>query len=195
MAQRVTQVGIEVFYQSNNSIARVTQAGLESLPREYIQEPQTNQHQTVTPPAAYPLPLNGGPQYSRFFKQADLFYATAQEFKTGNIHLKSDTEERVVRWLLQYDYLSETEALLLDNHWLSARGQFFGFDFTDPRSLLLYQNAHYAPDGWKAEKHNKRGFPRRAIVIEWRSATGSILTSSSSSTFDADTWDSSLFGA
>ena len=190
----VTQVAIEFYYQINAADAQVTQVAAETLARNYFVDDGLNQNLLLTAPSAYPLPAAGGPQYSMFLKLADEYAVTTQEFKTGNRHYNLDTSERIVRWKIRYDFLTEDEMLLLDAHWLSAKGQFFGFDFTDPRASITYQNAHYAPDSWTAGKHVKRWSPKREILIEWRSATGSIVAPEAGDGWDSDTWDVDLFG-
>ena len=190
---RVTQLALEVAVRPP-ATPRVTQLALEVATAACVLEPQRNSFLLIQP-TAFPLPSQGGPQYARFLKLARTYYITAQEFKTGNVHFRLDTEQYTERWQIIYQCLSEADALLLDNHWLSARGQYAGFYLYEPRESLIYTNVHYAADGWKAGKHRRRWSLLREINLIWQSATGSILPASAVDTWDAGTWDSSLFGA
>lgn len=195
MAVRSTQAFIEVWYAANNATARSTQTFLEVAPREYVVDPTANQYAVIQAPAAFPLPSNGGPQYSNFLRLAPQYFVDVQKFKTGGRDFRLKTETKIYEWVIQYDFLTEADALILDNHFISARGQWAGFDLAEPRVGSTFQNVHYAPSGLVSKTAQKRWSPKREIKLTWSSATGSIAASDSGDEWDGDTWDSELFGA
>lgn len=194
MAVRVTQAFIEVWYAINSSTARVTQQMIEVLAREYFVDDTINQELAILSPDSYPVPSLGGPTYSSLLALPPLYALNVQRFKTGGRDFRLKADAYILQWVIQYDFLTNANAATLDEHWVSARGHWAGFDFVDPRSGSTFRNVHYAPGGLEVKPGRKRWAPVREIKLIWSSASGSIEATDADDTWDSDTWDSALFG-
>lgn len=193
---RSTQLGVEVWYITNNADARSTQAGAEALQREYVTDDSLNQELILTAPTAFPLPSAGGPQYSLFYQHPAEFAILQNQFLTKGHHYRSRTTEKIVRWTIRYNFFLTDAALAqIEDHWHSARGQYFGFELADPRAGVVYTNVRYAQEGLKSVAHQKRFSPKREVNLIWRSAQGAIIAPSEEDTWNTNTWNSELFGA
>lgn len=194
MAARVSQQYLTAWYQANTSVARVSQQYLTVLQLPYAVDPcltETN----ILPASQYPVPTAGGPQYSYLQKLADQYDTLSSQFATKGRDYRARSTQRIVRWLIEYDFfIVEADWETLYDHWISARGQWQGFDFRDPRSGSLYQNVHYAPDGFKMNPTPKRWSPKAEVNLIWFSASGSIAAPDADG-WDSDTWDETLFGS
>lgn len=195
MANRITQQMLTVWYITNNAKARITQQSLTSLWFPQVTNECLNDAALLTPPSAYPVPLLGGPQYSHFMRLANTYSTLSAKFATGGSDYRARNEHFVARWRFEYRFLSLDDAAILDAHFTAARGSFFGFEFTDPRTSLRYTNVRYAPGGYKFLEHEKRYFPIREVELMWTSAGGRIVGSGTSDTWDSSQWDASLFGS
>lgn len=196
MAIRTTQQALTVFYLLNSAQARVTQQALTVLPLPYVQPSETNDDALLVPPGAFPMPAQGGPQYSRLVRRADEYLVDSVQFKTSGRDYRAHSQEYIRRWRIEYDmFENDAAAALLEAHWHAARGQFFGFDFTDPRTSQKFVNTHYDVNGLEFLATRRRWLQRRAVNLIWFSASGTIEGSAATGTWDSDTWDSALFGA
>lgn len=191
---RVTQEFIEVWYAQNLAVSRVTDVKVEVLAREYQVDATRNQHAVFTDPASYPVPSTGGPTYTNLLRLAPRYQIDAQKFKTGGRDFRLKAQTKIYEFVITYDFLTVAEAATLDAHFISARGEWAGFDFVDPRSGSTFRNTHYAPDGLVSKPAQKRWAPAREVRLIWSSATGSIAAADSGDGWDTDTWDTNLFG-
>lgn len=195
MANRVTQQALTVWYITNNANARVTQQSMSVLWFPHVTDECTNDAVLLTAPSAYPVPLLGGPQYTHLLRLPNKHDTLRARFPSGGADFRPRSPHFTAMWRIKYDFLSLADAAILDAHFIAARGSYFGFDFTDPRTNLRYTNVRIAPQGYRYVEHEKRAFPKREVELVWSSASGRIAGSGAEDTWDTDTWDSQLFGA
>src|SRR6185295_20096348 len=78
----------------------------------------------------------------------DIVLTSIFEDKGADHNLSADTPCQ--RWTFEYTHLTETQAKVLDDHYDSAKGQYLGFSFTEPRDYpssgatgATYTDVHY----------------------------------------------------
>lgn len=86
------------------------------------------------------------------------------EFQDGGVDLNLDAVTPTYMWILQYEGLLASEALLLDAHYDSAFGEAYGFNFRDPKTTTLYASVHYDKEGYE-RSHTKDWLQRRTIKL------------------------------
>lgn len=75
----------------------------------------------------------------------------------------SRNDTATLRWLLEYDGLSDLESDVLDAHRAEAFGELFGFTFVNPRTGGSVSDVHY--DESFDEDHSKVGINKRVIRL------------------------------
>ena len=73
------------------------------------------------------------------------------------------------QWTLEYNFLDEDGAAILDAHYQDAQGATAEFYFTDPHTGETFPHCRYAQqDGFTVEAHQKKWSPKRKVVIRQR---------------------------
>lgn len=85
-----------------------------------------------------------------------------KEFKDGGAALGLPVTTPMLRWIILYDGLYDSEAYMIDSHYLSANGMYDGFTFRHPRTGVLYSDVHYEKF---TVDHRKTWIQRREVTL------------------------------
>lgn len=121
-------------------------------------------------PDAYPIPDEGGPQYLKIhqFQPAYEEITDKHVYEDGGVSFVTFNDSAPIRWVIEYDGLSEADVAILDGHRADAFGEVFGFEFTHPRTEQEFTGVHY--DEAFEEDHRKTWNNRRVIHLIKRPA-------------------------
>lgn len=115
-------------------------------------------------PGPYPIPSEtiilsggaevGGPQYTKYHRYQPDYDAVVDthEYDDGGASYVIRNDTAPIIFLFEYaGHLLSEESDILDDHRAEAFGPAFGFELTDPRTGEVFQDVHYAPDGWEED--------------------------------------------
>lgn len=162
-AARVTQIAVEAFIGITTAKARMTQGALEVLISALNDDTCYNAW-TLPSPSAYPMPAAGGPQYTFFEQQTADWHTRRQEFADGGAAYRTNLSTAILRWVIEYEGLSEIDAAVLDDHYNTARGDAgFTFSLTDPRTATVHTGVRY--QAMETGTHQKKWAQTRRVIL------------------------------
>lgn len=115
----------------------------------------------------FPLPSEGGPQYTAFVDLPPTFQIEQSEaYKDGSYDYGLSSDVPVLRWRAEYnENLREGEAQILDSHYNEAGGATGGFTMTHPRTGVIYRNVHY--ESFENPGHEHVDNQTRTVGLMW----------------------------
>lgn len=128
----------------------------------------------------YPTPRafggEGGPYWTTFHYEGEEFKVlVGPTYEDGGrdrlVQCPFDDDGNplgVLRWEITYNSLMEEEQAELDEHYQSAVGTAYGFDFWDHRASVLYENVHY--EEFKRDRAKSRARGKRKVTLVWEPA-------------------------
>ena len=105
-----------------------------------------------------------GLQHAKLQDLAPQYFVVVKEFKDGGADLGLVNSNSVLRWEFTYSQLSAASGAVLDAHYAEAQGQFGGFNFRHPVTLVLYSNVRY--ESYEADHTKIWSQSRRTILIK-----------------------------
>lgn len=140
---------------------------LTALNVDLIVLPSTSANPCADPwmfpePNPYPFPLNGGPQFLRFQEIKPEWGEFGGAFPDGVPTYNTIQTAAVRRWQVEYDGLSQDEALVLDTHFRSTRGG-ISFNMTVPRTGEALTGVRY--ESYQRSAHQKVWSQARSVVL------------------------------
>ena len=118
----------------------------------------------------FPIPREfggpGGPLWESWLYHGPEYKVhLGTKYEDGSRDRNVEDTRGVHKWTINYDSLTEDEQRLLDEHYQSAVGPAYGFQFWDHRHKRLWSGVHY--EEYKRDKGPKRTRGKRKVVLVW----------------------------
>lgn len=116
------------------------------------------------PVGNYPTPEFGGPPIA-VIQELPIEYPSVIEkiFKDEGASTGLSNANGVRRWLILHHGLFPAEATTLDNHNSSAKHNYEGFSFKNPRTGVTYTDVHY--EEYEYPQHRRYTWTERRTVL------------------------------